>query len=208
MQWRGKIVSWQDDRGFGFVEPDGGGQQVFLHISALPRGARRPLSGDRIAFTLGKGRDGKPAVNTARLLNAPVNGSHSPTPSYFDSHAIRVWAAALLIALVFATISLAKAPIWLLALYAIMGLLAFGLYALDKAAAQTGNWRIAEARLHGIDAACGIIGGLLAQQVLRHKTAKPQFSMVTGGIALLHGLVLIGLLLDLMPIEEIAAAIG
>ena len=32
----GELTRWDDERGFGFVTPLGGGSEVFLHISAVP----------------------------------------------------------------------------------------------------------------------------------------------------------------------------
>jgi uncharacterized membrane protein YsdA (DUF1294 family) len=50
--------------------------------------------------------------------------------------------------------------------------------------------------LHLADLAFGIVGGLLAQHVLRHKTYKLGFVMVTGLITALHvltlGLIMVG----------------
>jgi cold shock CspA family protein len=43
MRFEGTVKSWNEDRAFGFIEPDKGGQDIFLHITALPeRGAAPP----------------------------------------------------------------------------------------------------------------------------------------------------------------------
>lgn len=56
---QGKIVTWKDDRGFGFIKPDLGGQEVFLHISEVKGRVRRPKVGDRIFYQKITARDGK-----------------------------------------------------------------------------------------------------------------------------------------------------
>ncbi len=40
---KGKITSWNDEKGFGFIRPSGGGKQVFIHInpSATATGIQR-----------------------------------------------------------------------------------------------------------------------------------------------------------------------
>ena len=48
----GSITRWIDDRGFGFVTASEGGEEAFLHISALPKRAVRPVVGDRISYEI------------------------------------------------------------------------------------------------------------------------------------------------------------
>ena len=36
MQFTGTLQSWNDDRGFGFIEATQGGQEIFVHIKAFP----------------------------------------------------------------------------------------------------------------------------------------------------------------------------
>jgi uncharacterized membrane protein YsdA (DUF1294 family) len=69
-------------------------------------------------------------------------------------------------------------PLWLAAAYAGMSLITFVVYAMDKAAAEAQSWRTAESTLHLLALACGWPGALLAQQWLRHKSAKPEFLAV------------------------------
>ena len=49
------------------------------------------------------------------------------------------------------------------------------MYAKDKAAAQSGDWRTPESTLHVLSALGGWVGALLAQTYLRHKSQKPEF---------------------------------
>lgn len=60
MRQVGKLRSWNDDRGFGFIAPTGGGPELFVHISSFPRDGSRPTVGETVSYELGRGNNGKP----------------------------------------------------------------------------------------------------------------------------------------------------
>lgn len=64
MRFTGKLHTWNEDRGFGFIRPLDGGQDVFVHLSALPRG--RPGPEEVLTFELAAGPDGKKKATYVR----------------------------------------------------------------------------------------------------------------------------------------------
>jgi uncharacterized membrane protein YsdA (DUF1294 family) len=67
-------------------------------------------------------------------------------------------------------------PAWLLA----WSVATFAAYAIDKAQARRGGWRIPELALHGMALAGGAIGGWFGLLALHHKTRHPAFPLVLG----------------------------
>jgi len=41
MRSKGKITSWNDEKGFGFITPSSGGNRIFVHIKAFSKSAAR-----------------------------------------------------------------------------------------------------------------------------------------------------------------------
>jgi len=80
--------------------------------------------------------------------------------------------------------------IWLLAIYAVMSAVSFGAMALDKYKAGARAWRIPEKTLHTLEMLGGWPGSLLAMRLIRHKSSKPAYYLVTWGIAAAHAVVL------------------
>ena len=69
MQIKGKIVSWNDDKGFGFIEPEDGGKDVFVHISAVERSGLSGLADNqKVSFELEDGRDGRQMAGDIKPL--------------------------------------------------------------------------------------------------------------------------------------------
>jgi uncharacterized membrane protein YsdA (DUF1294 family) len=69
-------------------------------------------------------------------------------------------------------------PAWVHALYLGLGLVTFVVYAVDKRAAGTGRHRVSGNTLHVLALAGGWPAAIVAQQALRHKTAKRSFRRV------------------------------
>ena len=56
----GTVKWFNSTKGFGFIQPESGNRDVFLHISALERaGLQAPADGQKVTFDLEKGRDGR-----------------------------------------------------------------------------------------------------------------------------------------------------
>ena len=56
----GKVKWFNATKGFGFIEPDGGKKDVFVHISALERSGLSTLAdGQAVTFEIEPGRDGR-----------------------------------------------------------------------------------------------------------------------------------------------------
>jgi len=103
-----------------------------------------------------------------------------------NSSIIRILGAALILGLCAFAVSLGRAPFNLLLIYLIIGAISFFNYWRDKRAAEAGRDRVRENTLHLGDLVFGIAGGLLAQALLRHKSAKPDYANITAIIAGLH----------------------
>jgi CspA family cold shock protein len=65
----GAVMTYFEEKGFGFLRPDNGGKDIFFHISRLHQGQATELApGTRVAFDLGMDRNGKIAASSVRIL--------------------------------------------------------------------------------------------------------------------------------------------
>jgi len=63
----GKVKFFNNDKGFGFITPDEGGADVFVHVSALQYGALK--EGQNVSFDIGQDRKtGKSKAENVRPL--------------------------------------------------------------------------------------------------------------------------------------------
>jgi uncharacterized membrane protein YsdA (DUF1294 family)/cold shock CspA family protein len=173
MRYQGRLIEWNDDRGFGFIEPNGGGERVFLHVNSL-RGARaRPVLGQVFNYTLGKDERGRRRVLIAETLPIAARRRAAETRQGSSAWRLQAGAVGLLVQAVLAVLS--GIPTALLSALAVMNLLAFGAYWLDKRAARAGAQRTPENHLHLFALLGGWPAGLIAQRWLRHKSLKQPF---------------------------------
>ncbi|MBU1691611.1 MAG: excalibur calcium-binding domain-containing protein [Gammaproteobacteria bacterium] len=54
MRHQGRITDWKDNRGFGFITPNGGSDAVFVHIRAFEKGQKRPVGNELVTYELVK----------------------------------------------------------------------------------------------------------------------------------------------------------
>ncbi len=195
---RGQLTKWKDKRGFGFIQPADGSQEIFLHISELKDAARRPQVGDTIYYHA-VAEDGKVRACNAFILGARNKSStflSSKTKSNATSQYFSLILATLLLSILplIGSIDLARTTANLLPamLYLAMSLLTFALYADDKSRAKRGDWRISEKTLHLCELAGGWLGGFIAQRKLRHKNRKQSYQIVFWGIVTIHYVMWLG----------------
>jgi len=72
MRFDGTLVTWNDDRGFGTIEPTKGGERVFVHVSAWPKGAGRPQVNQALSFAVEQGPKGKRAKPPKNAVDTRV----------------------------------------------------------------------------------------------------------------------------------------
>ena len=193
MRKAGELIQWNNKGGYGFVRDDTG-RDYYVHISKVAQGTR-PRIGDKVSFETALGRKGRlSAVDVVITATTPApqqtlrdvrQGSGNVSRYKLG---LRIAAATLMTLLILWAIGTERAPVWIGLLYGAMGAGSALLYRFDKLYALTGKYRVSETNLHVVDLCFGIIGGLAAQEVYRHKTVKPRFVATTWAIALVHTL--------------------
>ena len=69
----GTVKWFNDAKGFGFIEPEAGGEDVFAHFSAIQmEGFRTLKQGSQVSFDLVQGPKGQLAQNITQLEGSPA----------------------------------------------------------------------------------------------------------------------------------------
>ncbi|MFC3057676.1 cold-shock protein [Paenirhodobacter populi] len=65
----GTVKWFNTTKGYGFIAPDDGGKDVFVHISAVERAGLKSLADNqKVSFELISGRDGRSSAGDLKLL--------------------------------------------------------------------------------------------------------------------------------------------
>lgn len=205
MRFDGNIKTWNDERGFGFIAPTQGGQEIFVHIKAFRARGVRPQVGQGVTFEVELNVEGKKRAHAVETLRptraAPMRRSGGSAQwgaaSYF---AIPVFLVVyLLVAMLW------RVPGWVASLYVGASLLAFLIYALDKSAAVVGRRRVPELTLLVVGLVGGWPGAIVAQQMLRHKSSKVSFRDAFWGTVAVN---IVAFVLFLSPLGQRMVALG
>ena len=173
MKLQGKISNWNDDRGFGFVEPNGGGERAFVHIKAFNPPSRRPVNGEVIIYEIARDNNNRykaENIQFSRDISKSKKREKVKSQRGFGGVFTIIFFIALLV-----SVFSGKLPLVIVGLYLTMSLIAFIAYAIDKSAAQNGRWRTQESTLHLLSLIGGWPGAYIAQKKLRHKSIKTAF---------------------------------
>jgi uncharacterized membrane protein YsdA (DUF1294 family)/cold shock CspA family protein len=174
MRYQGKITDWKDDKGLGFVTPNGGGSRVFVHIKSFSNRQRRPAGHELVTYELASDARGRPqGVNIAFVGDRPISPSTTaPGPGV----GALIFAAVFL---VFVAVAVGAGELSFLVLiaYVLASCAAYLAYIFDKAASLNERRRTRENTLHLLSLLGGWPGAMLAQRTIRHKTQKQSFQV-------------------------------
>ena len=85
MKMKGKLIRWNEERGFGFIESNDINNDIFIHISELKKMSRRPLVSDVIYFSLVKDKNGKLKAVNAKIEGVPIKKLTAYAPKHKNS---------------------------------------------------------------------------------------------------------------------------
>jgi len=97
--YKGVLKTWKDDRGFGFIQPEIGDKDVFIHISSLQGMARRPARGDVLFYEVAQDSHGKFKAINVRIEGVEIVETHRHGVKWW------VWALAVTLGLVSAAVA-------------------------------------------------------------------------------------------------------
>lgn len=64
---QGTVKWFSQDKGYGFITPDEGGDDLFVHFSAIQGSGFRSLEeGEKVTYEVGQGQKGPQAQNVSR----------------------------------------------------------------------------------------------------------------------------------------------
>lgn len=172
MRLAGRITEWNDDKGYGFVVPNGGGARAFVHINEFQRGSRRPEVGDLISYLPAVDARGRARARQVRHAGQRIEVRRMP------SRLPRIALGVAALSVVSAALAFRVIPLAVGATYLLMSGIAYAVYWMDKSAANASRQRVPELHLHLVGLLGGWPGALVAQQQFRHKTAKASFQAV------------------------------
>lgn len=171
MRYVGKITTWKDDKGFGFITIHGRKNKIFVHINAFENPSFRPSEGDSLTFKIKVDEQNRSNAIKVRYANEKYKAKPSEHSTISFSQIFAITYCGILLSLLMN----GKIPLSVVCAYLILGVITFIAYAIDKSAAQNNQWRTQESTLHILSLLGGWIGALFAQTKLRHKSKKQEF---------------------------------
>ena len=185
---QGRVTKWQEDKGFGFIETEAG-ESIFFHVSEF-KAQRCPAIGEEVVFTIGYDNQSRLQAKEVQELsfvqqkmaqkNKQIRQRNHKRSVQAEFEAVQKKRLFLGVGFYGVLILLAvmnKLSWLVIGWYIVLGVITYAMYAKDKAAAQSGDWRTPESTLHLLSALGGWVGAMVAQTYLRHKSQKAEFRL-------------------------------
>lgn len=173
MRYKGRLAKWNDEKGYGFVTPNGGGDKAFVHIKAFSSLRRRPVDGDILIYEVARDARNRLRAKNIRYADEPNPAAYRETSQFAGVAVVVIFFFSLAVLVV-----LGKTPVPMVFLYVIASCFTLIIYAFDKSAAMNNRWRTRESALHLMSLLGGWPGALIAQRMFRHKNKKREFQVV------------------------------
>ncbi len=173
MRLKGNLTKWNSDKAYGFIAPNGGGKQVFIHKRAFTNRIRVPQLNDVITFSIAKDKQGRSCA-----VQATFSGEKLIKRKAKQSNAFSIYFASIFLVLMTIATLMNYLPVNLVLFYSSTSFITFIVYAFDKSKAKRNAWRTPESTLHLLALIGGWPGAIIAQQTLRHKSQKKSFRIV------------------------------
>ena len=174
MRAKGKIISWNADKAFGFIAPCiASSKRIFIHKTAFANKGRTPVINDIITYTISQDTHGRTCATAASFA-----GEKRIKKQNINKYKLSLYLALGFVTVLIVSWLLGYLPQSVLIVYAVLSLLTYIVYAWDKSSARRGHWRTSESTLHLLALAGGWPGAAIAQQCLRHKSQKKDFRMI------------------------------
>ncbi len=181
MRFQGKIKTWDDERGSGFIAPIAGGESIFVHVKDCLMGSYRPRLDQHVSFEVEIDPRGRKHACRVEPICAPIPRLARREPQLVRWGSATLFAIPAFLLLYWLVALLWRSPPWLPAVYLAVSLVTYGVYALDKSTAKMSRRRRPENTLHLLSLLGGWPGALIAQQLVRHKSSQAGFRRVFWG---------------------------
>ncbi len=196
--YEGIIKSWKGDKGFGFIQSNGGGKDIFIHIRDLKHSNYQPQQGDNVCYKIVADKDGKVRAYDAFIKGQEISQQYRRKSfkknQPREQKTKREYQLGMPFILFIAAIPFGFSAFLIkeqhnfipFFVYLIMSLTTFIIYARDKTKAHKNEWRTSESRLHLLELLGGWPGALITQHVIRHKNKKTSFQIIFWVVVIIH----------------------
>jgi uncharacterized membrane protein YsdA (DUF1294 family)/cold shock CspA family protein len=173
---QGVLTTWNEDKGYGFIVPENGNEEIFLHIKSLHDDATYPIEGETFCYQIGKDKQGR-----IQAINAYQTNCNKKRKLSLFHRLIKLlsnaWPLVIIIYLLLGYLR-SKSNQIIFLVFVVNSLLTILFYYEDKYRARFKYWRIKESVLHIWELLGGWPGALYAQYAFHHKKSKLSYMIV------------------------------